>query len=153
MRKYCVYTVVCAVFYIVGVLLLTTGCSTGTPVTEVSGNQRVTSTPSATVETTEAPTKEPVSLEGSWSAEGVKAVVSDGIITVNIIDGDTSWLFWKGTFTSKTGTVLSNGDRDALDSSMMGSTETQKPIKVNETTIEFDFSMMGATKHVIVTKD
>jgi hypothetical protein len=104
--------------------------------------------------TSSTPTKEaPVSYDGTWKTEGAEAIVAGDSIEVYILGDDTKSLFWKGTFPAPVNKVVTSvGDRDALDMSMMGSSETEKPFKVSKDKIEFDFSMMGTTKHVTVKR-
>lgn len=103
--------------------------------------------------TSSAPIKEtPVSLNGSWKAEGIEAVVSVDSIEISIVSTNSKSLYWKGTFVSGTDKVTSVGDREALDGSMLGSQDSNKIFNVDGDKITFEISMLGTTKTVRLEK-
>jgi hypothetical protein len=96
-----------------------------------------------------APTKEaPVSLNGSWKAEGLEAVVDADGIEISIVSADSTSLYWKGTFVTGTDKITSIGDREALDGSMLGSQDSDKVFNIDGDQITFKMSMMGTTKTI-----
>lgn len=103
--------------------------------------------------TSASATKEaPVSLNGTWKAEGFEATVADDSIVINIISTDSKSLYWKGTFPAGTDKVTSVADREALDSSLLGSQDSYKVFLVNGDRITFGMSMMGTTKTIKLEK-
>lgn len=99
----------------------------------------------------EAPRSEaakPASLNGSWKDDMFAATVAENSIEINIVDGDTTSLYWKGTFPADGSTVTSAADTAALESSILGSQDAEKTFKVTDDTITFDMTMMGTTKTV-----
>lgn len=102
---------------------------------------------------TPAPTKEaPVSLDGTWKAEGFEAVVAADSIEINIVSTDSESLYWKGTFASGTDKITSIADREALDASMLGSQDSEKVFAIDGDKITFKMSMMGTTKTIKLKK-
>jgi hypothetical protein len=109
---------------------------------------------SACQSTSSAPIKEaPVSLNGSWKADGVEAVISTDSIKINLVSSDgAKSLYWKGTFPSGTDKITSVGDREALDITILGSPDKTKVFNVDGNKITFEISMMGTTKTVRLEK-
>ena len=101
-----------------------------------------------TTQTQEAP----VSLNGTWTAEGFVAEIGDDSITINLVGVDSSALYWKGTFPATGDTVVSKADVEALSMSMMGSTDTEKTFTVAGDEISFPMSMMGVDTVVRLTR-
>jgi hypothetical protein len=97
-----------------------------------------------------APTSEakPASLNGTWKAEGLEAVIADNRIEINIVDEDTRSLYWKGTFPAGGATVTSAADTEALSASMLGSQDSTKDFTVKDDEITFKMSMLGTTKTI-----
>jgi hypothetical protein len=140
-------------FFIAAVFALTfflTACGKAeekaTPVPVVATTE---ATPVEVEPSKEKPVKEaPVSLNGEWVDEIFVAVISNDSIVINIVDEETSSLYWKGTFSAEGKDVTSVADRDALDASMLGSQDDEKVFTIKDDTISFDFTMMGTTKAV-----
>lgn len=103
----------------------------------------------------EAPVKadKPVSLNGTWKADGFEAVIADNSIEVNIVDQDTSSLYWKGTFPAGSDKVVSEADTAALSESMLGSQDATKEFTVKDDEISFKITIMGTSKVVHLMKD
>lgn len=118
------------------------------------------STPtSAPASAPEEPTM--LNLDGTWKGGDPDflfvATIKNDTITMDIQMGDnTKALYWQGTFVSEPGdgeTVVSNADKEALNSSLLGSTEDTKEFVTGAGTITFDFGMMGVTKTVNLEKE
>ena len=92
------------------------------------------------------------SLNGTWKADGFEAVIADNSIEVNIVDQDTSSLYWKGTFPAGSETVTSEADTEALSESMLGSQATTKIFIVKDNEISFKITVMGTSKVVHLKK-
>lgn len=99
------------------------------------------------------PDAAPVSVEGKWKADGFSAVVTDKTITINIVDGATRSLYWKGTFKDATGEITSKADVEALDASMMGSQDKTKVFVHENNELSFEMTMMGTTTTITMTKE
>lgn len=94
----------------------------------------------------------PVSLDGTWKADGFEANIASDSIEVNIVEGDTSSLYWKGTFATGSETVNSVADQEALSASMLGSQDAEKTFTVKDNTISFKITIMGTSKNVHLKK-
>lgn len=109
--------------------------------------------PAPVTTTTEAP----VSWNGTWTADGFSAVIKEDVITISIVDKDTSSLYWQGTWDAaakaKDGVkVVSNADVDALSMSMLGSQDKTKEFTYSDDELTFSMSMMGTTRTIRLTK-
>lgn len=103
--------------------------------------------------TSSAPTKEaPVSLNGTWKAEGFEAVIAADTIEINIVSTDSKSLYWKGTFSSGTDKITSIADTEALSMSLLGSQDSEKVFGIDGDKITFKMSMMGTTKTIRLEK-
>lgn len=91
-------------------------------------------------------------LNGTWKADGFEAVVTDNNIEVNIVEGDTSSLYWKGTFPADSDKVVSQADTEALSQSMLGSQDSTKEFTVKGDQIDFKITIMGTSKVVHLKK-
>lgn len=94
----------------------------------------------------------PTTTNGIYKADGFEATVSDNAIQVDIVDGDTSSLYWKGTFPSTGENVTSDGDVEAMSGSMLGSQDKTKTFTIKDDELSFKFSMMGTTKTIKLKK-
>lgn len=94
----------------------------------------------------------PVSLNGTWKAEGFEATVAQNSIEVNIVSADTSSLYWKGTFPAGSESVKSVADKEALSSAMLGSQDAEKTFTVKDETISFKITMMGTSQIIHLKK-
>lgn len=104
--------------------------------------------------TNQQPVKEdkPVSLNGTWKAEGFEATIADNSIEINFVNGDTSALYWKGTFPAGQEVVNSTADRSVMDKSLMASRDSTKTFNITGDTIDFKMSAMGTTRLVHLKK-
>ena len=93
-------------------------------------------------------TKAPASLNGTWKAEGLEAVIGDDSIEINIVGNDTSSLYWAGTFPAGSESVKSVADTEALSASMLGSQDAEKIFTVKDDQIDFKMSIAGTTRTV-----
>jgi hypothetical protein len=92
----------------------------------------------------------------------MSATVSDGAINIQLRLGPASdddpvtGIFWDGTFdTTQTGdsfNVVSRPDKNVLDMSMLASSETTKKFAYNRGDLSFQFSIMGASTIVHMSK-
>lgn len=100
------------------------------------------------------PDAEPVSLTGSWETTNpdtvdMRAVVSDGMIEILWVDGDTNALYWLGTVPVNVmsgDTFTSEGDTDAMRKSLLGSLSETKEITYADGTLSLDLTAMGVTQ-------
>lgn len=120
---------------------------TGCGASETTGG-----TQSGTTTEAQAETKAPASLNGTWRAQGLEAVIADNSIEINIVGDDTRSLYWKGTFPAGDESVKSMADTDALSSSMLGSQDAEKVFTVKDDQIDFEMSIAGTTKTVHLQK-
>ncbi|QGN58859.1 hypothetical protein [Nostocoides sp. HKS02] len=93
-----------------------------------------------------------VSLNGTWKADGLEAVIAENSVEIHIVDKDTSSLYWKGTFPTGSDTVTSVADKEALSSSMLGSQDAEKVFTIKDNEITFKMSMLGTTKTIHLKK-
>lgn len=118
-----------------------------------SGSDANKTVTSSVTTASSAPTKEaPVSLNGSWKAEGFAATIAADSIEINIVSTDSESLYWKGTFPSGTDKITSVADREALDASLLGSQDSDKVFNIDGDKITFKMSMMGTTKTIKLKK-
>jgi hypothetical protein len=94
----------------------------------------------------------PASLVGAWKAEGLEATVAADSIEINFVSTESKSLYWKGTFASGTDKITSVGDREALDSAMLGSQDANKVFNIEGGKITFKITMLGTTKTVKLEK-
>lgn len=92
-------------------------------------------------------------VNGTYKADGFDATIQDNNIEVNIVDGDTSSLYWKGTFPSRDKNVISEADTEALAGSMLGSQDKTKTFTVENGEVSFKITIMGTSKIVHLKKD
>jgi hypothetical protein len=101
-------------------------------------------------------------LTGSWKQENatdassMEATVTGDAITVNWHMGDTTAVYWQGTFTPPTAggdyTWTSAADTVALSQSLLGSQDPTKDFAYENGQITFDVTSMGVTTHVRMNK-
>jgi hypothetical protein len=106
----------------------------------------------------------PFSLNGTWHTDpsdtsSMVAEISDDTITINLVDkkADTTFLYWKGTWTTPTtstnGTkIVSDADVEALASSLLASQNPNKEFTYSNHELTFVWTMMGMTKNVHLKK-
>jgi hypothetical protein len=97
------------------------------------------------------------SLNGKWAASlessTMLATVTDDGIEIQWANGDTSALYWKGTFPVPANhgakfTVESEGDLHAMDESMLASEDLTKTFTYENNTINFSLTVIGVTTKV-----
>jgi hypothetical protein len=129
------------------------GCSGGTSVTAASSQKAVE---------TEAPVAAAVpDLTGEWKQTNSKsadayqsATITGNTIVVNWVsdNGDTTSLYWAGTFTAPTeaGTYSwdSTNDTEQTSSAMLASGDPTKTFTFENDEISYDVSAMGTTVKV-----
>lgn len=101
-------------------------------------------------------------LTGAWKQENatdtssMEATVTGDAITVNWHMGDTTAIYWQGTFTPPTAggdyTWTSTADSAALSQSLLGSQDPTKVFAYENGQITFDVTSMGVTTHVRMSK-
>lgn len=97
----------------------------------------------------------PQSWDGTWKAEGFKAVIQDQTIEINLVTPDAESLYWKGTFTGgnvKNGDFKSTADQDALAKSIFGSQDAEKTFVSKDGKLGFTVQMMGVKRNVELTR-
>jgi hypothetical protein len=104
----------------------------------------------------------PADLNGAWAsadANGTtfEAAISDNLIEINLASSGTKALYWKGTLplgsdSTADFTVTSAADTDALSGSILGSQDPTKTFTYSAGKLKFDFSAMGVTKTVELSK-
>ena len=95
----------------------------------------------------------PETTVGVYSNENFEATVTDDTIDVYIVDGNDSYLYWRGTWEDDKATVVSDGDRKTLDSSIMGSGSDDKEFEIDGDSISFDFQALGSRSTETLKKD
>ncbi|ROP64113.1 hypothetical protein [Curtobacterium sp. PhB115] len=142
--------------------LVLTGCSTPGSTNATSGAE--------TTEVAATPTPEPVQipdLTGAWKQNNTKsddgwtsATITDDTITVNFVTdgGDTTSLFWVGTYTAPTDDTLpyvwtSTRDKAATDNALLASTDDTKDFTFADDEISFPVSIAGTSTTVRLSKD
>ncbi len=145
-------------------VLVLTGCS-ATNTADASAGK--TSTPTKAAAST--PTPDPVvvpDLTGNWkqnnsaSDDGwMTATINGNTITANFVtdNGDTTSLFWVGTFAPPTDdkspyTWTSTRDTAATDSALLASTDPTKDFIYEDGEISFPVSIAGSTATVRLSK-
>lgn len=145
-------------------VLVLTGCS-ATNTADASAGK--TSSPTKAAAST--PTPDPVvipDLTGNWkqnnsaSDDGwMTATISGSTITANFVtdNGDTTSLFWVGTFTPPTDdkspyTWTSTRDTAATDSALLASTDPTKDFIYEDGEISFPVSIAGSSATVRLSK-
>ena len=148
----------------VATILALTGCSAA----EQAG-PAVDSTDSAVAQSAPAPTPTPEAapdLTGNWKQNNTKssdgwtaATITGDTITVNFVtdNGDTTSLFWVGTFTPPNDakspyTWTSTRDKAATDSALLASTDDTKDFVLDKGEISFPVSISGTTATVRMSK-
>ncbi len=101
-----------------------------------------------------------INLDGTWKGGDPDfmfvATIKNDTISMQIDMGDTKALYWQGTFVSEVeeGTVITSAaDTEALNASLLGSTEKTKEFITGSDVITFDFGAMGVTKTVNLEKE
>jgi len=104
----------------------------------------------------------PVDLAGTWTSPAgdppqFVATVTDDQIEIQIVNDDTKGLYWKGTFPVPDGAtgdvaVTSAADTEALSTSILGSGDASKTFTYAAGKLSFDFTMLGVTKTVAMSK-
>ena len=108
-------------------------------------------------------TDTPVPLRGSWhmtnASDGsfdMTAHIVDHQIQITWVSDDTKALYWKGTFPTDVMkddvTIVSKGDRQALDASMLGSQDKTKKFHYDNGVLSYEFSVMGVSKTIHLEK-
>jgi hypothetical protein len=101
------------------------------------------------------------SLNGHWTADlgssTLLAVVTDNGIEIQWANGDSSALYWKGTFPVPQKlvakfTIVSEGDLHAMDESMLGSKDLEKTFTYENNTINFSLTAIGVTTKVHLSR-
>jgi hypothetical protein len=99
------------------------------------------------------------SWDGTWvdPAQNMVAQISDDTIEINVVDGDTSGLYWKGTWpvveTVSDGLVIvSQGDDEAMSESFFGSSDGTKTFVYDDKELSFPFRVLGITTTLYLKK-
>lgn len=104
------------------------------------------------------------SLVGKWhqTNEGVPGAVESAVITADKITitlklGDSSGVFWAGTFdpnapATDSYSIVSKGDQSVLSESFYASSETTKTFTYHNGVISYEFSIMGVSATIHLSK-
>jgi hypothetical protein len=95
----------------------------------------------------------PKSVDGMWKSDSpvMTAHISHGAIQIYFVNGDTKSLYWKGTFNTSASDgshILSKGDTETMDSSLMASEDSTKKFVYKNGELSFPFSILGTSKTV-----
>ena len=104
--------------------------------------------------------EKPTDATGPWYGEAgdatFMAVTTEDEITIHIVNDDAKALYWQGSFGVETlnegDDIKSVADAEALESSIMGSTEDSKRFVFKDGALTFDFGIMGVTQTVKLKK-
>ena len=111
-----------------------------------------------------ASTSIPVTMQGMWhqTKNGIpntemSAVIAGDTIKITLKLGDSTGLFWDGTFDSGKSptdkfTTISVGNQDTMEWSMYASSETSKEFSYSDGELVYQFSIMGAETMVHLSK-
>lgn len=108
----------------------------------------------------------PPDLKGTWrqvnsnsDTTWQEATITDSTITINWIsnNGDTSMLYWEGSYTAPTSTDTpytwtSNGDTEKMSQSVLGSVDPTKDITYDGKQITYTTTSMGISMTVKLEK-
>lgn len=103
------------------------------------------------------------SLVGDWHQIGtgipsttMTATITEGAIQITLSMGDTSGIYWLGTFTdwntSNSFTTISLGDQDAMALDIFASVDTVKTFTYENGDLSYEFSILGNTTTVHLSK-
>jgi len=99
------------------------------------------------------------SWNGTWvdPQNNMSATIADDTIEINIVDGDSSGLYWKGTWpvveTVSDGLVIvSQGDDEAMSESFFGSSDGTKTFVYDDNELSFPFRVLGITTTLYLKK-
>ncbi|WIE79256.1 hypothetical protein [Curtobacterium sp. MCSS17_016] len=146
-------------------VLALTGCSASNTSTAADDSSKPTSAKTEAAPT-QAAAKAP-DLTGDWKQNNASsddgwtsATITADTITINFVtdNGDTTSLFWVGTFTPPTDgatpyTWTSTRDKEATDSALLASTDDTKDFTFDKDEISFPVSMAGTTTTVRLSKN
>lgn len=102
-----------------------------------------------------------IDLTGSWKAESMSAMITDGAIEVDMTTTDTSALYWKGTFAVGNVSVnmndveiTSQGDTAIMAASLFGSQDDAKTFVYHpkNKTLTFKLTMLGTTQVITLRR-
>jgi hypothetical protein len=89
---------------------------------------------------------------GTWHSTTtphfVAKVANNKIRITLTIDKETTGLYWQGTFNSSAKTIVSKGDAQAMDESLLGSSDKTKKFTYKDGKLIFAFSAMGISRTV-----
>lgn len=105
-------------------------------------------------------TTETTDLTGYWETVEetpfkMSALVSDGVMEINLVHETTRGLYWVGTVPNEVTsgeTFTSVGDTEAMSVSILGSLLESKDFTYTNNHIMFDFSIMGITQTVTMER-
>lgn len=97
-----------------------------------------------------------VQLNGTWSSSdnGTQfvATVGNNVVSIEMVKGDTSMLYWNGTFGTEgaAGDILVSNKSD-VERPMLSSADS-KDFTVGDDTLSFQFEAMGMMKTVVMMR-
>ena len=95
----------------------------------------------------------PADTTGVYTNDNFRASIEEDVIVIQIIGDDSEMLYWQGSWKNGETDVVSTGDRQALDGSLMGSQSETKEFTVDGDTLQFDFQAMGTKSVETLKKD
>ncbi|WP_029145574.1 hypothetical protein [Microbacterium luticocti] len=131
------------------------GCTGG-------GGGQVDDTAGASASTTQAPTPQPVNLDGTWKQTNAKsdtnyqqATISDGVISIDWVadSGDSTSIYWVGSVTlpsdaSTTFTWESTRDKAKTENALLASRDDTKTFTYADGEISYKVTALGTTTTV-----
>lgn len=104
-----------------------------------------------------------INWEGTWTqsddsdAFTAVATINNGVINIKLNSPSGSALYWSGTWpalpTGDTQTITSVGDRDVLDSSILGSQDATKTFTYKKGVLSYQFTALGVTQTIHLKHD
>lgn len=106
------------------------------------------------------PAPSPVTLDGKWEQTSgmngvvMTATIADGKIQIDMAMSNVSGLYWAGTFDANSAsiTIVSKADTNALADDMLASEATSKTFTYKDGDLSYQFSILGMTSTVHLSR-
>ncbi|MCR6711195.1 MAG: hypothetical protein NVV57_00245 [Demequina sp.] len=145
------------------------GCSSSDDPTQASGEsaQPTATAPAQQEQTSPAETEQAApDLTGTWKqtnsnseTDYQQATITDDTISIDWVsdDGDTTSIYWVGTFVAPTDAadsfvVTSERDKEATDTALLASTDDTKDFTFEDGVLSYKLSALGTTMTVKMEK-
>lgn len=123
-----------------------------TPTVQTQSTEKTGSAPAPTL-AVELPL---VNLDGEWRADNdgstFVALISNDVITINLENADVSLIYWHGTFSTPETTNVAIGSTAVDIAKPVMSRAPSKTFQLKDDTLSFEFTAMGSTKTVVLTR-